>query len=50
MKADPCLLVKKDEIGVVYIGVWVDDSLIVGDLEAIDKVILDLRKQGLQLK
>ena len=49
-KADPCLLVKKDETGVVYIGVWVDDSLIVGDLVAINRVISELREQGFTIK
>ena len=42
--------VKKDKTGVMYIGVWVDDSLIVGDLGAIDTVIADLMRLCVSLK
>ena len=40
-KVDLCLLVRKNRIRGVYIGVWVDDLLVVGDLEGIDMAILD---------
>ena len=42
--------VKKDKTGVMYIGVWVDDSLIVGDLGAIDTVIADVMKLCVSLQ
>ena len=32
---DPCLLVRKNKNGAVHIAVWVDDSLLIGDEEAI---------------
>ena len=46
-KADPCLLMREDEFGTVFFAVWVDDSLVIGDKNAIDKVIKDLMKNGL---
>ena len=49
-KADPCLLVRRNDKGTVYFGVWVDDSLVIGDPEAIDSAIDDLKKKGLVLK
>ena len=41
---------KKNKTRVMYIGVWVDDSLIVGDLGAIDTVIADVMKLCVSLK
>ena len=49
-KADPCLLVRRNKNGTVYFGVWVDDSLVIGDSKAIDEVIEELKKKGLVLK
>jgi len=49
-KADPCLLMREDEFGTVFFAVWVDDSLVIGDEKAIDKVIKDLKENGLVLK
>ena len=47
---DPCLYSRKDENGVVFLAVWVDDSLLVGDKEAIKKAFQDLRGEGFVLK
>ena len=49
-KADPCLLVRRNDKGTVYFGVWVDDSLVIGDTKAIDDALDDLKKRGLVLK
>ena len=34
----------------MFLAVWVDDSLLVGDSKAIDKAIQDLRDEGFVLK
>ena len=47
---DPCLYSRRDENGVVFLAVWVDDSLLVGDSKAIDKAIQDLKGEGFVLK
>ena len=47
---DPCLYSRRDENGVVFLAVWVDDSLLVGDSKAIDKAIQDLKDEGFTLK
>ena len=47
---DPCLYSRRDENGVVFLAVWVDDSLLVGDSKAIDKAIQDLKDEGFVLK
>ena len=47
---DPCLYSRRDENGVVFLAVWVDDSLLVGDRKAIDKAIQDLKNEGFTLK
>ena len=47
---DPCLYSRRDEDGVVFLAVWVDDSLLVGDRKAIDKAIQDLKDEGFVLK
>lgn len=48
--ADPCLLTRQDARGIVYFAVWVDDSLVIGDKEAVVAAISDLEKKGLVLK
>ena len=48
--ADPCLMMRKDKTGIVFIAIWVDDSLLIGNDKAIDQVISDLKKGGLTLK
>ena len=47
---DPCLYSRRDEFGIVFLAVWVDDSLLVGDQRAIEKTIQDLKKEGFSLK
>ena len=47
---DPCLMMKETENGVVYIAVWVDDSLLIGDEKAIEEAVDDLKKLGFNLK
>ena len=34
---DPCLMKQEDEKGIVFIAIWVDDSLLIGANEAIDQ-------------
>lgn len=47
---DPCLLTRQNKSGVVFIAIWVDDSLLVGHHNAIDEVISDLKSEGFTLK
>lgn len=47
---DPCLMMRRTNDGVVFIAVWVDDSLLVGNQKAIDRTIQDLRREGFTLK
>ena len=48
---DPCLYVREStKSGRVYIALYVDDNLIVGKEEAINKVIQELRSEGFTLK
>jgi len=48
--ADPCLMVRRDEDGVCFAAIWVDDTLLVGDMKAIKKTITDLKVKGFTLK
>ena len=43
-KADPCLLLKRDEKGVIFVALYVDDCLCVGSKQQIEN--LKLRIQG----
>ena len=47
---NPCLYVKNSAKGVVYIALFVDNNLMVGDIEAIDDAISALKNIGLVLK
>ena len=47
---DPCLMTRRSKNGIVFIAIWVDDSLLVGNQAAIDETISDLRKEGFTLK
>ena len=49
-KSDPCLLSKWHEDGVKLIGNYVDDCLILGTEDRIAKLIVDLKKNGYNLK
>ena len=46
----PCLYMKKSAKGVVYIALYVDDDLMVGDMMAIDDAIAALKSNRLVLK
>jgi hypothetical protein len=48
--ADPCLMMRQNEHGLVYIAIWVDDSLVIGNKEAINALINDLEGSGFTLK
>ena len=48
--ADPCMMVRTNKHGIVFIAVYVDDSLLIGTDEAIDAVIKDIEECGLKLK
>jgi len=47
---DPCLMTRHTDLGVVFIAIWVDDSLLVGNKKAIDQAICDLQTEGFTLK
>jgi len=47
---DPCLMTRHSKEGLVFIAIWVDDSLLVGNEKAIDKTIEDLKSRGFTLK
>ena len=47
---DPCLYVKRSMKGIVYIALYVDDNLMIGDKATIDDAIMALKNQGLVLK
>ena len=46
---DPCLMVRRNENGICFIAIWVDDSLLVGHEKAIQQAIDDLQKEGFDL-
>jgi hypothetical protein len=49
-KSDPCLLSKCTQDGVIMIGIYVDDCLLIGNREKIDELIVALKTSGLNLK
>ena len=48
--ADPCLMMRKNKSGVVYIAIWVDNSFLFGNDEAIHATIDNMKREGLSLK
>ena len=48
--ADPCMMVRRNGNGVVFIAIWVDDSLLIGHEAAIEQTINDLKAHGFGLK
>jgi len=49
--ADPCLLTRYSKgKGIVYIGVYIDDSYCVGNMEAIKEAITLIKESGFKLK
>jgi hypothetical protein len=49
-QVDPCLMMKKNDKGIVYIAIYVDDCLMVGDKAAIEDAIAGLKSSGFKLK
>ena len=49
-KSDPCLLSKWDEEGIILIGIYVDDCLVIGRESQISKLIVNLQDNGFILK
>jgi hypothetical protein len=49
-QVDPCLMMKKNDKGIVYIAIYVDDCLMVGDKATIEDVIAGLKTSGFKLK
>ena len=49
-QAGPCLMMRKDKKGVIFIGLYVDDCLCIGDATAIEGLASELRSAGLQVK
>src|SRR6056300_736434 len=47
---DPCLMVRKNKLGIVMIAIYVDDCLMIGKQEAIDDAIAGLEKSRFKLK
>ena len=47
--ANPCLFTKKDNDGIIFIALYVNDCLCIGHETAIDKMINKLRKRDLNL-
>ena len=49
-QVDPCLMVRRDETGLIFIAIYVDDCLMVGDKEAVEDTINGLKLNGFNLK
>jgi hypothetical protein len=49
-KSDLCLLSKWTQDGVIMIGIYVDDCLVIGKCDKIDELIVSLKKSGFTLK
>ena len=47
---NPCLYVKKSAKGIVYVALYIDNSLTIGDIATIDDAIEALKNKGLILK
>ena len=47
---DPYLYVKRNTKGIVYLALFVDDNLMIGNRAAMDDAILALKSKGLVLK
>lgn len=43
-EVDPCLFVRRNELGIVYIAIYIDDCLYIGDKAALDNVIEEFGK------
>ena len=49
-RADPCLFSKKDSDGIIFIALYVDDCLCIGDKKAIKNLVDSLKNRELKLK
>ena len=49
-KSDPCLLSRWNQDGILLIGIYVDDCLVVGKERDIDHLIVALKENGFNLK
>jgi hypothetical protein len=49
-ESDPCLLSKRNEYGVIMIGIYVDDCLVIGKCVGIDELLVELKTSGFKLK
>ena len=47
---NPCLYVNRSAKGIVYVALYVDDNLMIGEKPTIDDAILALKNKGLVLK
>ncbi len=47
---DPCLSMKRDKNGIIYVPLCVDDNLLIGNEKSIEETIKVLKKAGLVLK
>jgi hypothetical protein len=50
IKSNPCLLSKWTQDGVIMIGIYVDDCLVIGKHNGIDELIIELKTSGFNLK
>ena len=48
--ADPCLLTRKSDKGIVHLAIYVDDNYCIGDKEAIEEVIGLIKENGFTVK
>ena len=46
---DPCLMMRKNDLGTVYIAMYVDDSLFMGDDKAIRSAIKEIQDSGFNM-
>jgi hypothetical protein len=49
-KSDPCLLLKWTQDGVIMIGIYVNDCLVMGECDGMDELIVELKKSDFSLK
>jgi Reverse transcriptase (RNA-dependent DNA polymerase) len=49
-KSDPCLLSKGNQSNIMIVGIYVDDCLVLGKEQDINKLIVDLELKGFSLK
>jgi Reverse transcriptase (RNA-dependent DNA polymerase) len=49
-KSDPCLLSKRNQSNIMIIGIYVNDCLVLGKEQDINKLIVDLELKGFSLK